>query len=96
MINAQDAYLNMINHGKREPVTRLSTIAEMVRVSSTLGAERIEVFIKTRDASKFKQKLRSLGYLIDEVHARTLPDEVLITINWARAEFVGETIREIE
>jgi hypothetical protein len=96
MIAANKAYHNMIMHQKRSPIKNLTTISEMIRVASTLGFERIEIFINKNDEIKIKNKLRKSGYIVNTTYARTLPQEVFLEITWNTAEFIGETIREIK
>ena len=96
MIAANKAYHNMLMHQKRSPIKNLNTISEMIRVASTLGFEKIEIFINKIDENKIKSKLKRAGYIINTTYARTLPDEVFIEITWNTSQFIGETIREIK
>ena len=96
MINAETAYLNMLNHQKRSPIREIQTIYEMIRVSSTLGFEKIEIFVLTRDEKKFKNKLNNLGFLVNKTYAASLPGEVLFQISWNTSLFIGETIKELK
>ena len=95
MINAQTAYDNMISHQARTPIRKFSTIEEMIRVSSLLGAEKIEVFLLVKDEHKIKNKLKQLGFILNSTYIKSLPDEVLVEINWVTAEFIGHTEKEI-
>ena len=96
MITAEAAYLNMINHQKRSPIREIDTVYEMIRVSSTLGFERIEIFVLVKDEKKFKTKLNKLGFLVNKTYAASLPGEVLFQISWNTSYFVGETVKELK
>lgn len=96
MILANQAYHNMIMHQKRSPIKSISTISEMIRVSSTLGFEKVEIFITKTDEKRIKNKLKKAGYLVNTTYAQSLPDEMLIEIHWNLSHFIGETIRELK
>jgi hypothetical protein len=95
MIDAATAYNNMILHQKREPISRFSTLAEMIRVTSILGSEQLHVFIRTKDSDKFKKRLRELGYTLHSYYPKSLPSELLLVIDWNTANYIGNTENEI-
>lgn len=74
----------------------LSSISEMVKVASMLGFEKIQIFIRTKDEQKIKNKLKQAGFILNSFYAKSLPDEVMLEINWNTAEFIGDTMKELD
>lgn len=95
MIKAKVAFHNMILHQKREPIKDLETLSEMIRVASVLGFENIQVFIRKRDEDKFRKKLKSSGFVLSYIYPKSLPNEVMLVIDWNTSEFIGDTRKEL-
>lgn len=96
MIKANEAYHNIVLHQTRKPISSISTVSEMIKYASMLGYETIDISIELKHEQKIRNKLKEAGYLVDVLYVRTLPDEVFLTIKWATAKFIGETVREMK
>jgi len=96
MIKANEAYHNVVTHQTRPPVKSIVTLSEIIRVASSLGYEKVTIFILSKDESKIKAKLKQHGYLVNTTYIKSLPNEVMLEINWVTSKFIGETIKEID
>lgn len=95
MITKKIAESNVLDHQKSKPWTNMATISEAIRVSSLLGHEKITIFIKIADENKFKKALKENGYILTTIYSPSIPNELLLTIDWTTSSFIGHQTLEV-
>ena len=95
MIKKVQAELNVLDHQKRKPWKNIATISEAIRVSSLLGHSNITIFVHKKDERRIKDTLKKNGYILTTVYAQSIPDELLLTIDWTTSDFIGHYSMEV-
>ena len=95
MISAKVAFGLVVNKSIMPPIKSLDELDIFIRSAAYCGCESLEVFLPKDKEVLFKKKLRDSGFLVDSLYFKSLPNEVLVIIHWVRAEFIGETEKEI-
>lgn len=95
MITKKTAESNVLDHQRSKPWTNIATISEAIRVSSLLGHDKITIFIKKTDESKFKKILKEKGYILTTIYSASIPNELLLTIDWTTSSFIGHQTLEV-
>jgi hypothetical protein len=88
MITVKEARQNVTLHETRIPVNDITTIDEMIRVSSLLGAHSVTIWVSEKNSEKFRKQLRKSGFHVETSIGAALNGEALMEITWQIADFM--------